>query len=46
MDKDEYGNHLSNNITSAYKKTNETKVKAIDKKAYKIANQLGLDDRM
>ena len=46
MDKDEYTNHLVNNITRAYKKARGTKQEAINKKAYEIAKKLDLEDRM
>ena len=46
MDKDEYTNHLQNNITRAYKKANPATQETINKEAYKIAKKLDLDDRM
>ena len=46
MDKDTYENHLTNNITKTYKKSDETKIAEIDKAAGQIALKLGLDDRM
>ena len=46
MNKNDYNNHLTNSITKSYKKSNDAKADAINKDAYKIANKLGLDDRM
>ena len=46
MDKDTYENHLTNNITKTYKKSDETKIAEIDKAAGQIALKLGLDNRM
>ena len=46
MNKDDYERHLTANITTTYKKTNQTKVNLINKQAYKIANKLGIDNRM
>ena len=46
MNKDEYTNHLMNNITRAYKKTNSAKQETINKEAYEIAEKLELEDRM
>ena len=44
MDKDTYENHLTNNITKAYRKSNGTKVAEIDNAACGIAKKLGLED--
>ena len=46
VDKETYENHITNNITKTYKKSNEAKIAEIDKAASKIASKLKLDDRM
>ena len=46
MSKEDYNNYLTNNITRAYKKTNDAKKELINKKAFDIAKKLDLDDRM
>ena len=46
MEKEVYQKHLTDNITTAYKKTNQAKVKSIDVSNYKIAKKLGVDDRI
>ena len=37
---------MHENITKTYKKTNESKIKTINKSAKKIANRLDLEDRI
>ena len=46
MNKDDYEKLIYENITKTYKKTNESKIKTINKSAKKIANRLNLEDRI
>ena len=46
MDRNTYENHLVNNITSTYKKSNQEQVDQINRKAYECAKELDLADRM
>ena len=45
MNKEDYEKLMHENITKTYKKTNESKIKMINKSAKKIANRLDLEDR-
>ena len=45
MNKEDYEKLMHENITKTYKKTNESKIKTINKSAKKIANRLDLEDR-
>ena len=46
MNKEDYEKLMHENITKTYKKTNESKIKTINKSAKKIANRLDLEDRI
>ena len=46
MNKEGYEKLIHENVTKTYKKTNESKTKTINKSAKKIANRLGLEDRI
>ena len=46
MNKEDYEKLMHENITKTYKKTNESKIKTINKSAKKIANRLNLEDRI
>ena len=46
MNKEDYEKLIYENITTTYKKTNESKIKTINKSAKKIANRLNLEDRI
>ena len=46
MNKEDYEKLIYENITKTYKKTNESKIKTINKSAKKIANRLNLEDRI
>ena len=46
MDKEDYEKPMHENITKTNNKTNESKIKTINKSAKKIANRLGLEDRI
>ena len=46
MTKEDYKKHLENNITKTYKKSNRSKIKAINRDAKKIAKKLEIDDRV
>ena len=45
MNKEDYEKLMHESITKTYEKTNEFKVKTINKSAKKIANRLDLEDR-
>ena len=46
MNKEDYEKLMHENITKTYKKTNESKIKTINKSAKKIANRQDLEDRI
>ena len=46
MNKEHYEKLMHENITKTYKKTNESKIKTINKSAKRIANRLDLEDRI
>ena len=46
MDKEDYEKPMHENITKTNNKTNESKIKTINKSAKKIANKLSLEDRI
>ena len=46
MNKEDYEKVMHENITKRYKKTNESKIKTINKSAKKIANRLDLEGRI
>ena len=46
MNKEDYEKLMHETITKTYEKTNEFKVKTINKSAKKIANRLDLEDRI
>ena len=46
MNKEDYEKVMHENITKTYKKTNESKIKTINKSAKKIANRLDLEGRI
>ena len=46
MNKENYEKHLIDNITKTYKKSNKNKVNKINRDAKKIAEQLGIYDRV
>jgi len=46
MNKENYEKHLIDNITKTYKKSNKNKVNKINRDAKKIAEQLGIGDRV
>ena len=46
MNKEDHEKLMHENITKTYKKTNESKIKTINKSAKKIANRQDLEDRI
>ena len=46
MNKEDYEKLMHENITKTHKKTNESKIKTINKSAKKIENRLDLEDRI
>ena len=46
MNKEDYENLMHENITKTYKKTNESRIKTVNKSAKKIGNRLDLEDKI
>ena len=46
MNKEDYEKPMHENITKTYKKTNDSKIKTINKSAKKTANRIDLEDRI